>query len=38
MHKYLLTEKLPSGWDRDSVLKFAKSIGKDVDEKGFFDT
>jgi len=35
--KYLITEKLPAGWDRSSVIKFAKTIGKKADEKGFFD-
>ena len=35
--KHLLTEKLPEGWTKDSVEKFAKTIGKDVDKEGFFD-
>ena len=35
--QYLMTEKLPAGWDKSSVEKFAKSVGKDADEKGFFD-
>lgn len=35
--KYLLTEKLPPGWDKESVMKFAKTIGNSVDKEGFFD-
>lgn len=35
--KQYLTEKLPSGWNKESVKKFAKTIGKEADEKGFFD-
>ena len=35
--KHLLTEKLPSGWTKDSVEKFAKTIGKNLDKEGLFD-
>ena len=34
--KHLKTEA-PEGWDKESVAKFGKSIGKSPDEKGFFD-
>ena len=37
IEKYLVSEKLPKGWDKESVGKFAKTIGKNPDEKGFFD-
>lgn len=34
-------EKYPKGWDRGSVKKFAdtitKDVGKDPDDKGWFD-
>jgi hypothetical protein len=29
--------KYPAGWDRDSVIKFAKTLSKDPTSKGFFD-
>ena len=35
--KYLIQEKgMPKGWTKDSISKFAKTIGKSPDEKGFF--
>lgn len=38
IQSYLISEsKLPKGWSKDSVAKFAKTIGKNADEKGFFD-
>lgn len=35
--KYILSEKLPKGWNKKSLEKFSKTIGKKPDEKGFFD-
>lgn len=28
---------MPKGWDKDTIDKIAKKIGKKPDEKGFFD-
>ena len=38
--KYLGEDKegsIPKGWDEESIQKFAKTIGKDPHEHGFFD-
>ena len=36
IEKHLLTE-LPAGWDKSSIEKMGKTIGKDPGEHGFFD-
>lgn len=35
VEKHLLTE-LPKGWDKSSIEKMGKTIGKDPGEHGFF--
>jgi hypothetical protein len=35
--KYLVEKGMPKGWDKSSIDKIAKTIGKEPDEKGFFD-
>lgn len=35
--KYLVEKGMPDGWTKGSIEKFANTIGKKPDEKGFFD-
>jgi len=40
LQKYIqetINGKLPKGWDKDSVKKLSKKIGKNPGDKGFFD-
>lgn len=35
--RYLIEKGMPDGWDEKTIAKISKTIGKDPDEKGFFD-
>jgi len=35
--KYLIEKGMPKGWDKSTISKVSKKIGKAPDEKGFFD-